>query len=267
MDHPPKVLQLSDASLAAYQRSRLRPNSSSFLAFYSSHLDGITRDPVLMTVPMDDHMCHRGHAVFDTCNVVDGHAYGLGFHLDRLIKSAGLARIPLQEWDKARLRETVLHTIAAAGRPNDVFVRFWLSVGAGDFSISPKATYGTAFFVMIQQAPPQLSTSTASGKAKMKLDGVREFCVDVPLKPALLANLKSTNYLLNALAAMQSEEKGGYLGIQLDAAGRVAEGAIGNVAIIDQGRTEGLRVPPDHPCGRLRCERGDRFQSHLLRKR
>jgi len=92
---------------------------------------------------------------------------------------------------------------------------FWLSIGAGDFSISPKATSGTAFFVMIQEAPPVLSTGAASGKAKLKRDGVAEFCVDVPLKPPLLATLKSTNYLLNALACMQAEDRGGYLGVQV----------------------------------------------------
>ena len=30
------------------------------------------------------------------CTLKPRHAYGLGFHLDRLIKSAGMARIPLQ---------------------------------------------------------------------------------------------------------------------------------------------------------------------------
>ena len=29
-------------------------------------------DPALMTIPLDDHMAHRGHAVFDTCTLVDG---------------------------------------------------------------------------------------------------------------------------------------------------------------------------------------------------
>ena len=33
------------------------------LAFYSSILGGITIEPALMTVPIDDHMVHRGHAV------------------------------------------------------------------------------------------------------------------------------------------------------------------------------------------------------------
>ena len=40
--------------------------AENYLAFYSSRLGGITTDPALMVVPMDDHLVHRGHAVFDT---------------------------------------------------------------------------------------------------------------------------------------------------------------------------------------------------------
>jgi len=56
------------------------------LAFYSSVLGGIVTDPALMVLPIDDHMAHRGHAVFDTANVVSqGRVYGLDMHLDRLL--------------------------------------------------------------------------------------------------------------------------------------------------------------------------------------
>jgi len=34
------------------------------LAFYSSVLGGITTERALMTVPIDDHIVHRGHAVY-----------------------------------------------------------------------------------------------------------------------------------------------------------------------------------------------------------
>ena len=33
------------------------------IAFYSSVLGGVTTERALMTVPIDDHMVHRGHAV------------------------------------------------------------------------------------------------------------------------------------------------------------------------------------------------------------
>lgn len=43
-----------------------------YKAMYSSCFGGITTDPAAMVIPMDDHMVHRGHGVFDTAAIVDG---------------------------------------------------------------------------------------------------------------------------------------------------------------------------------------------------
>lgn len=43
-----------------------------FLAMYSSIFGGITTDPAVMVIPMDDHMIHRGHGVFDTAAICNG---------------------------------------------------------------------------------------------------------------------------------------------------------------------------------------------------
>src|SRR5436309_16008955 len=64
-------------------------------AFYSSQLGGIVTDPAVMILPFDDHMVHRGHGIFDTAAVVDGKIYDLEAHLDRFLRSAGLARLAL----------------------------------------------------------------------------------------------------------------------------------------------------------------------------
>lgn len=42
------------------------------LAMYSSIFGGITTDPAAMVIPIDDHMVHRGHGVFDTAAIMDG---------------------------------------------------------------------------------------------------------------------------------------------------------------------------------------------------
>lgn len=39
---------------------------------YSSVFGGITTDPAAMVIPIDDHMVHRGHGVFDTAAIMDG---------------------------------------------------------------------------------------------------------------------------------------------------------------------------------------------------
>ncbi|KAG0446868.1 hypothetical protein HPP92_028635 [Vanilla planifolia] len=41
-------------------------------AMYSSYFGGIILDPAMMVLPIDDHMVHRGHGVFDTAVILNG---------------------------------------------------------------------------------------------------------------------------------------------------------------------------------------------------
>ena len=98
-------------------RQAVHGRAANFYAMYSSILGGIITDPALMVVPLDDHMVHRGHGVFDTATLTDGMLYQLDPHLDRLIKSASGARIPLPVSGE-RLRQIILET-GAASRQRD----------------------------------------------------------------------------------------------------------------------------------------------------
>lgn len=137
----PRVLHPHEAVRALAHH--LPPKAkASMLAFYSSVVGGIVTDPSLMVLPMDDHMAHRGHAVFDTCNIVaGGRVYGLDMHLDRLLRSAGLARIK-PSFTKQELREIVLATVAAARETEGVFCRYWMSAGASCLSLALKRGRG-----------------------------------------------------------------------------------------------------------------------------
>eukprot|EP00624_Nannochloropsis_granulata_P002007 evm.model.NODE_19466_length_64249_cov_18.424255.22 len=227
----PQVMNIEEA-FQAMQR-KLPRAAFDFLAFYSSVLGGIVKDPALMTVPMDEHMVHRGHAVFDTCNVSRGQCYGLDFHLDRLLRSAGLALIHPSH-TKEELRQIILSTVAASQQREGVFVRFWMTAGRGNFSVSSKETTSSGFFVMVHRY---------KSKEELRLQGIDEYVIqDIPLKNRLLATIKSTNYLTNALVCESAEGMGGCLGIQLDESGRLAESSIANIAILTpQGM---LRTPP-----------------------
>jgi 4-amino-4-deoxychorismate lyase len=52
----------------------------------------IVTDPARWS-SFDDHMVHRGHAVFDTASIVNGMMYQLEAHLNRFERSASMARI------------------------------------------------------------------------------------------------------------------------------------------------------------------------------
>lgn len=177
-------------------------------------------------------MVHRGHCVFDTANVHAGRTYGLDFHLDRLFTSAALARIERLP-PRESIKEAILATIATTGERNGIYARYWLSAGRGDFFVSPRGLRehgaiddeiegGASFYVIVHRS---------GGKALMSA-GVAEATVGVPLKTKLLANIKSNNYLLNAMTAMEAEDKGGALGVQLDENGCIVESSIASIAIV-----------------------------------
>eukprot|EP00921_Rhytidocystis_pertsovi_P001666 GHVQ01002833.1.p1 GENE.GHVQ01002833.1~~GHVQ01002833.1.p1 ORF type:complete len:440 (-),score=25.80 GHVQ01002833.1:909-2228(-) len=231
-------------------------------ALYNSYLGGIVTDPAMMQVPIDDHMVHRGHAVFDTCTLINGRVYRLDAHLDRLFNSIRLARLKLPELPDdisseadptqkknenksipsgsfspflaaesqivhsntasrgsvsrtastyvSSLKNIILQTCAASGRQN-AMVRYWMSAGPGNMLITPYDCSPT-FYVLVfdslshptvfseNVSPKEFSEKTVSSSA-------------VPMKPELLANMKSTNYLLNSLTAMTAVDNGGRFGI------------------------------------------------------
>jgi len=228
------VLSSPDAVCSLWRNRLPKRVATEVFASYASHLRAIVTDPALVAIPLDDHGFHRGHAVFDTCNVANGLAYGLSFHLDRLLASAKQARIsnvPAKE----ELKSIILQTIAATQRRDGVFVRYWLTAGRGDFSISPRHCTGEPGFYVVAHQDAHSA------------DGLREFKAitsTVPLKPAFLATMKSNNYLLNALVAMEAESKGAHLGIQLDDEGVLAESAVSTIGVV--GGDGVLRSPVPH---------------------
>lgn len=179
--------------------------------------------------------------------MVNGKAYGLTMHLNRLAKSARDARITPPPLDE--LRSAVLGTIAASGLRDGVYARFWLSAGRGDFSVSPGRIpeHGAlpdgagrpSFYVMAHRSVPKDAFFTDPD------DGIAEVTVGIGLKTQQLATMKSNNYMINALVAMEAEENGGTLGIQVDGDGMLLEQSIACVAIVT--REGKLIAPPfDH---------------------
>jgi 4-amino-4-deoxychorismate lyase len=213
-------------------RHAAHANAANFYAMYSSVLGGIVTDPALMVLPLDDHMVHRGHAVFDTARLTNGMLYQLDQHLDRFLWSAEMARIPLP-FPREQLRQIIIDT-AAASRRRDASVRYWLSAGPGGFGLSPFESVGSSFYVMIfsgENYPESFYTQ-----------GVRVITSTVPIKPPLFARVKSTNYLPNVLVLLEAKDRGADHGIFLDERGMVAESSIMNVAFVT---TDGMfRHPP-----------------------
>jgi 4-amino-4-deoxychorismate lyase len=207
-------------------RESVHAKANNFYAMYSSVLGGIVTDPAVMVLPLDDHMVHRGHAVFDTATLTRGMLYQLDPHLDRLIRSAAGARIPLP-FPREHLRQIILAT-AAASRQHEASVRYWLSAGPGGYALGPAECVGSSFYVIIfkQEAYPD----------SYYRDGIKLITSQVPIKPPLFARIKSTNYLPNVLVLLEAKDRGADNGVFIDQRGMIAESSNMNVAFVTHDR-------------------------------
>lgn len=199
-----------------------------YLAMYSSVYGGITTDPAAMVIPMDDHMVHRGHGVFDTAAIMDGHLYELDQHVDRIIRSARMAKINIP-FDRGTIRNILIQTVSAS-KCRKGSLRYWVSAGPGDFQLSPACCPKSSLYaIVIQDSSPH------------SYKDMKVITSSIPIKPPRFAIMKSVNYLPNVLSKMEAEENNSYAAIWLDNEGYVAEGPNMNVAFVNKEKE--LLVP------------------------
>ncbi|KAJ4752619.1 D-alanine aminotransferase [Rhynchospora pubera] len=223
------IFESGSEVLEKLQEKWKRANNKPYPAMYSSIFGGITLDPAMMVIPIDDHMVHRGHGVFDTAMLLDGFLYELDTHLDRFLRSASKAKI-----DPPFPRETlrsILIQMTAASKCKRGSIRYWLSAGPGDFLLSSKGCPQSAFYAVV----------IADDYSQCK-QGVKAVTSTVPMKPPLFATVKNVNYLPNVLSIMEAEERGAFASIWVDEQGFIAEGPNVNVAFITKDRD--LVLPP-----------------------
>ncbi|KAL6627045.1 hypothetical protein ACP70R_030771 [Stipagrostis hirtigluma subsp. patula] len=192
-------------------------------AMYSSVFGGIVLDPAMMVLPIDDHMVHRGHGVFDTAMLLDGCLYELDAHLDRFLRSAAKAKVGTP-FPRDALRRILIQMTAASGCRKGS-IRYWLSSGPGDFLLSPAGCPSPAFYAVV-----------IPDDYKQCRHGVRAVTTSVPMKPPLFATMKNVNYLPNVLSIMDAEERGAFASVWVDGDGHVAEGPMVNVAFVTPER-------------------------------
>lgn len=215
---------LTTEQAVARLQDAVHAKAAEFYALYSSVLGGIVTDPALMVLPFDDHMVHRGHAVFDTAMIANGNLYQLDAHLERFLRSAEMARIPLP-YAADQLRQIIINTAAASGQ-REASVRYWLSVGPGGFGLSPSECVGSSFYVMIfkgMHSPEAFYT-----------EGMKVVTSSIAIKPPFFARVKSNNYLPNALVILDAKDHGADNGVFIDERGFIGECSNMNVAFVTQ---------------------------------
>ncbi len=198
------------------------PWQKNYLCMYSSQWHGMTTDPALMVIPIDDHLVHRGDGVFDVIRCVSGKIYQMERHLQRLERSAkAISLNPPPEY--GNIRSLIKHLVLIGGE-KDCLIRIVLSRGPGSFSTNPFDCPSSQIYVNVIRFK--------SLPTEYYRDGVAVVTSHIPIKKSFFATIKSCNYLPNVLIKMGAIEAQAQYAIALDEDGFLAEGSIENVAVL-----------------------------------
>jgi branched-chain amino acid aminotransferase len=206
----------------ALMRRLRRAFQRNYYAMYSSVYGGVVTDPVLMTIPMDDHMVHRGDGVFEVFKCVNGNIYNLRAHLKRLGNSTKRLYI-VPPFGMKEIERIVAETIRAGGH-KDCTIHLFVSRGPGSFGVNPYDCPSTQMYVtVVKLNQPFMEGHPAGARVKSSA---------VPIKPPFFAEVKSCNYLPNALMKKEAEDFGVDFMAGFDERGFLAEGASENMGIV-----------------------------------
>lgn len=219
---------LTDAQVL--ERFKAKRSQLPFYSFYNSYLGGIVTDPSLMLIPLDDHMCHRGHAVFDTAAVEKGHLYRADIHIARLLRSAEAAKI--QHPFTAVFIKDAIKATATAGRNGTCSIRMWITAGPGDFSYAPAGCTEACLYVIAFAWFPMPAITNALHERTVPTSRIA-------LRGAPIGTMKSSNYLANVLLHLDAKERGGVFGLWVE------EPAPEQAVVGASGSGEGVRPPQE----------------------
>lgn len=202
---------------------RERPGAASILAFYEHRIGAICRDARLMSAPLDDHLVHRGDGVFETIRFTERKVIHLDAHLTRLAASAEGLELALPLPLEA-IRGIVLD-VARAGDAPEGNLRVLAGRGPGGFGISPSECPESTLYVAAYRVTPRPESWYQRG--------MTAFRSEIPVKPPMLARLKTTNYLSGVLMTLEAAKRGMDVALSFDDDDCLTEAAIANVAVVD----------------------------------
>jgi len=209
-----------------------RPGAANILAFLDYRVGAICKDPKLLLIPLDDHLCHRGDGVFESLAYRSRRVLLLDAHLERLRSSASALHLaPPCPWED--LRALILDVARASGVEQGA-LRILLGRGPGGFGISPAECPVPSLYIIALHAADLPEAVYAKGFSACRSS--------IPARQSYLARIKNTNYLPNVLMTEEARRRGFDVPLSFDDQGHLAESAIANVALVD---VQGALVTPE----------------------
>jgi branched-chain amino acid aminotransferase len=175
-------------------------------------------------VSVFDHGFLYGDGVYETMRSYGGKIFMLTRHLSRLKQSADAISLTLP-LPLERIGEALQESLTV-NQLREAYLRIQISRGPGEIGLDPALCPAPTMVILVKpfkDYPPALYEK-----------GVNVAIVDTrrnhPL--SLDPSIKSTNFLNNILAKIESLKAGAYEGIMLNWKGYVAEGTISNIFAI-----------------------------------
>ena len=184
-------------------------------------------------VSVYDHGLLYGDGVFEGLRFYHRKTFMLDAHLQRLAQSAeaiGL-QLPL---DAARISAAIEALIAAYGADRG-YLRLVVTRGPGSLGIDPRKCSRAAMFIIADELELLAADDIGAG-ISLHVAQTRRMpaqCLD--------PKIKSLNYLNNILAKIEANRAGMDEALMLNLDGRVSEGSVDNIFIVNDGI---LRTPP-----------------------
>jgi branched-chain amino acid aminotransferase len=184
-------------------------------------------------IPVTDHGLLYGDGIFEGIRISARRVFRLDAHLARLSRSARALALEIPG-GLAHARQVVLDTARAFGA-DQAYVRLIVTRGEGPLGVDPTTCAAPRLLCIVDRLavyPPEL----VDRGLDLITSSLRRPPADV-LDP----NVKSLNYLNNALARLEARQRGADDALLLNAAGAVAEAAVANVFALHGDR---LCTPP-----------------------
>ena len=178
-------------------------------------------------VSVYDHGYLYGDGIYETMRAYQGTIFLLGRHLSRLKRSAEAIALqlplPIRKIGDALIESLTVNKLREA------YLRIQISRGDGEIGLDPKLCPAPTMVILVKPFKDY--------PAELYTNGVAVAIVKTRRNHPLAQNpaIKSTNFLNNIMAKIESLQAGAYEGIMLNWKGYVAEGTISNIFTVKNG--------------------------------
>jgi branched-chain amino acid aminotransferase len=178
-------------------------------------------------VSVYDHGFLYGDGIYETMRAYGGKIFLLNRHLSRLKLSADAISLPLP-LQLEKIGSALIESLTV-NKLREAYVRIQISRGTGEIGLDPALCPAPTMVILVKPFKDYPAELYRNGVAVAVVKTRRNH--PLAQDPAI----KSTNFLNNILAKMESLKAGAYEGIMLNWKGYVAEGTISNIFSVKKG--------------------------------